>query len=105
MVNAGFRLSPVDLAFLQSQPPATATADVHTESAAQESTIEQEVAWREKHTTYETELIPQRIVGVQQGTVASFPLKMKHADSYIGERIVLVGYVTIFSRPHYFVSL
>lgn len=77
MVNAAFRLSPVDLAYL------------HTESTGHV----EEVRWREQHTSYDTERIPQRIIGVQEGTVAGFPLKMKHADRYIGERVALIGYV------------
>ncbi|KAI9792540.1 MAG: putative ubiquinone biosynthesis monooxygenase [Peltula sp. TS41687] len=75
MVNAAFRLSPVDLAYLHTQPHGQA----------------EEVAWREQHTPYDAQLIPQRIVDVQQGTVASFPLRMRHADTYVGERVALVG--------------
>ncbi len=81
MINAAFRLSPVDLDYL------------HKQSAGQA----EEVRWREQHTSYETRFIPQRIVGVQEGTVASFPLKMKHADGYIAERVALVGCVSSHS--------
>ncbi len=35
--------------------------------------------------------IPQQVLGVQEGSIASFPLKLRHADTYIGERIALVG--------------
>lgn len=82
MVNAAFRLSPVDLAYLHSQP-AGGQAD--------------EVRWREQHTPIDNTppLIPQRIVDVQAGTVASFPLKMRHADTYVAERVALVGCVFI----------
>ncbi|MCQ8811883.1 FAD-dependent monooxygenase, partial [Escherichia coli] len=31
------------------------------------------------------------MIGVQEGSVASFPLKLRHADTYIGERVALVG--------------
>lgn len=75
MVNAAFRLSPVDLEYL------------HSIQAGQAD----EIAWREKHTRFEPEKIPQRIVGVQEGSVASFPLRMRHADTYTSERIALVG--------------
>lgn len=74
-VNAAFRLSPVDLEYL------------HTQSSGQE----EEVAWRLQHVLIEPEAIPQQVVAVQEGTVASFPLKMRHADTYIGERVALVG--------------
>ncbi|KAH9873425.1 hypothetical protein IAQ61_004048 [Plenodomus lingam] len=75
MVNAGFRLSPTDLEYL------------HTLSSGQQ----EEVAWREKHTPVDTRAIPMRATNVQAGTVASFPLRMRHADTYTGERVALVG--------------
>ncbi|KAF2013345.1 ubiquinone biosynthesis monooxygenase COQ6 [Aaosphaeria arxii CBS 175.79] len=75
MVNAGFRLSPTDLEYLHTVP----------------SGQEDEVQWREKHTSTNERAIPVRAVDVQQGTVASFPLRMRHADTYTGERVALVG--------------
>ncbi|KAM5355713.1 hypothetical protein ACJ41O_002359 [Fusarium nematophilum] len=75
MVNAAFRLKPVDIGFM------------HSQTAGQE----EELAWRMQHTAVDAEMIPQAVVGVQEGTVASFPLKLRHADTYIGERVALVG--------------
>lgn len=75
MVNAAFRLSPVDLEYL------------HTQSSGQE----EEVTWRLQHVSVEAEAVPQPVATVHEGTVASFPLKMRHADRYIGERVALVG--------------
>ena len=75
MVNAAFRLSPVDLAYM------------HTQSQGQT----EELLWREQYAKFDVQRIPKRIVGVQEGTVASFPLRMRHADTYIGERVALVG--------------
>lgn len=75
MVNAAFRLSPVDLDYLHSQT----------------SGQEEEVSWRMQHVSVRPEVIPQSVVGVQEGTVASFPLKLRHADTYTSERIALVG--------------
>jgi ubiquinone biosynthesis monooxygenase Coq6 len=75
MVNAGFRLSSTDLEYL------------HTLDAGQE----EEVAWREKHTPVDERAIPMRVTDAQAGTVASFPLRMRHADTYTGERVALVG--------------
>ena len=74
-VNAAFRLSPVDLGYL------------HTQASGQV----EEVSWRLQHREFDAQMVPQKVVGVQEGTVASFPLKMRHADSYIGERVALVG--------------
>ncbi|KAK7426176.1 putative ubiquinone biosynthesis monooxygenase [Neonectria magnoliae] len=75
MVNAAFRLSPVDIGYL------------HSITEGQE----EELSWRARHTSINAETIPQAVVGVQEGTVASFPLKLRHADTYIGERVALVG--------------
>ncbi|KAH8676076.1 hypothetical protein BX600DRAFT_194952 [Xylariales sp. PMI_506] len=75
MVNSAFRLRPVDLEYM------------HTLTSGQED----ELSWRLQHTTFNPRIIPQQVVGVQEGTIASFPLKLRHADTYIGERIALVG--------------
>lgn len=75
MVDAAFRLSTTDLAYL------------HTLSGGQA----EEVAWRLKHTNVDVQRIPQSVIGLQEGSLASFPLKLRHADTYIGERVALVG--------------
>ncbi|KAF5023916.1 hypothetical protein F66182_4038 [Fusarium sp. NRRL 66182] len=75
MVNAAFRLSPVDIGFMHSQQDRQA----------------EELSWRLQHTPVDVETIPQPVVGVQEGSVASFPLKLRHADTYTGERVALVG--------------
>lgn len=75
MINAAFRLSTTDLAYLHTLPKGQA----------------EEVAWRLKHTDVDAQRIPQSVTGLQEGSVASFPLKLRHADTYIGERVALVG--------------
>lgn len=75
LVNSAFRLSTVDLDFM------------HTQTSGQDD----ELAWRMNHTEVDPRSIPQPVIGVQEGTVASFPLKLRHADTYIGERVALVG--------------
>lgn len=75
MVNAAFRLSPVDLAYMLTQANGQA----------------EEFTWRAQHTNIDAIRIPQTATGVQEGSVASFPLKLRHADTYIGERVALVG--------------
>lgn len=75
MVNAAFRLSKTDLAYL------------HTLAEGQS----EEVNWRLQHTDFEEHKSPQVAIGLQEGSVASFPLKFRHADTYIGERVALVG--------------
>jgi ubiquinone biosynthesis monooxygenase Coq6 len=75
LVNAAFRLGTVDLQFM------------HTMTSGHED----ELAWRLQHAHFDPRAVPQKVIGVQEGTVASFPLKMRHADTYIGERVALVG--------------
>ncbi|GAB1310808.1 Putative ubiquinone biosynthesis monooxygenase [Madurella fahalii] len=75
MVNAAFRLSPTDLEYM------------HTQESGQAD----EYSWRLGHTPFDPRAIPQTVTRVQEGTVASFPLKLRHADTYIGERVALVG--------------
>lgn len=75
MINAGYRLSSVDLEYL------------HTISDGQE----EELDWRMHHTPFDKMIVPPMVEEVVSGSVASFPLKMRHADTYIGERVALVG--------------
>ncbi|KAJ7876830.1 COQ6 monooxygenase [Mycena leptocephala] len=112
MINAAFRLPDVSMRYLnrfildahESGTPATAPQ------------IQAEIAWRERsHGIDETsayasasidstrqgvpstdaELLPPLVTSLQPGTVASFPLRFNHTDSYLGEgqggRTVLVG--------------
>ncbi|GAB7347423.1 hypothetical protein MBLNU459_g4344t1 [Dothideomycetes sp. NU459] len=75
MVNAAFRLLPVDLQYMHSQ--SSGQAD--------------EYSWREPNTSFEPSKIPQKVESVQEGSVASFPLRMRHADTYVGHRVALLG--------------
>ena len=75
MVNAAFRLSPADLVYMHKQ----------------ESGQAEEYSWRLEHTPFDYRAVPQTVTSVQDGTIASFPLKLRHADTYIGERVALVG--------------
>ena len=77
LVNAAFCLCPTDLEYM------------HTIGSGQAD----ELAWRLQHTPAPAHVgaLPRRAVAVQEGTVASFPLRMRHADTYIGERVALVG--------------
>lgn len=75
VVNAAFRLLPVDLEYM------------HTMTSGQA----EELAWRESNTMFDPRKVPQRIDSVQAGSIASFPLRMRHADTYTGERVALIG--------------
>lgn len=78
MVNAAFRLSHVDIDYIKDLDEGVAG----------------EVQWRESVSQFDYARVPARVVDVQDKSVASFPLKMRHADSYIAERIALIGLVT-----------
>lgn len=79
LVNAAFRLMMVDLKYLIDNP--------NVDPA-------EELAWREPNTTPKETGLPAslpRVIGIQENTMASFPLRMRHADTYIGHRVALVG--------------
>ncbi|KAG0636489.1 hypothetical protein HOY80DRAFT_355020 [Tuber brumale] len=75
MVNSAFRLSHVDIAYM----------------AKMDGGISEEYQWRQSVTPFDKTGVPSTILEVQEMSVASFPLKMRHADSYISERVALVG--------------
>ena len=74
-INAAFRLSPADLDYILSIPSGQAD----------------ELSWRLQYTSVDSSLAPPIVADVQEGSLASFPLRMKHADTYTGERVALVG--------------
>jgi ubiquinone biosynthesis monooxygenase Coq6 len=79
MVNAAFRLMMVDIHHLLTTPSANPA---------------EELAWREPRTDPTATGLPARIprvVGIHPNTVASFPLRMRHADTYTGHRLALIG--------------
>jgi ubiquinone biosynthesis monooxygenase Coq6 len=75
LVNAAFRLPMVDIDYM------------HTLKEGQVD----EFHWRMQHTSVNEHEVPMRAIKVQEGSVAPFPLKLRHADSYSTERIALVG--------------
>ena len=77
MVNAAFRLSTVDIAYM------------HRISSGQDD----ELSWRLQHTPQlsEGEQVPHSVVAVQDGSVATFPLRFRHTDTYATNRVALIG--------------
>ncbi|KAJ7623287.1 ubiquinone biosynthesis hydrox [Roridomyces roridus] len=108
MINAAFRLPDVSMRYLHDL-----ILDAHASgSPLAAPQVQAEVAWREKshgidamsaYTSIrstvqgippaDAELLPPLVTSLQPGTVASFPLRFNHIDSYLGEggRTVLVG--------------
>lgn len=80
MVNAAFRLLPADIDYMLT----------HTDP----SQLVSEVSWRISNTTASETGVPLTLpqaIGVQNNTAASFPLKMRHASTYTGHRVALIG--------------
>ncbi|KAI4173064.1 MAG: hypothetical protein LQ343_003174 [Gyalolechia ehrenbergii] len=77
MINAAFRLDNVDLEYLSSLDAG------HVE----------ELDWRSRVIRVEEDEahIPRKIEKVQAGSIASFPLRYRQADSYVSSRVALVG--------------
>ncbi|KAL8868626.1 MAG: hypothetical protein Q9174_004866 [Haloplaca sp. 1 TL-2023] len=77
MVNAAFRLDTVDLDYM---------------NALIEGQVE-ELNWRSTVTgvNRDEKRLPRTIESVQEGSIASFPLRYRQADSYTSSRVALIG--------------
>lgn len=78
MINAAFRLSMTDLSYMLTLPASNPTEH------------EDELSWRLQHTDLPSHL-PPTVSSIQPGTVASFPLRHRHASTYISPRVALIG--------------
>ncbi|KAK9331454.1 hypothetical protein V1520DRAFT_337824 [Lipomyces starkeyi] len=87
LVNAAFRLGMVDLEYLMSR--------------VDEEDIREDFEWRDARLPIEAEgqQFPVRVVEVQEGSRASFPLRMRHCDTYVAPRIALVGDAAHTTHP------
>ena len=80
MVNAAFRLHTTDLNFILDHIPEIDAAD--------------ELSWRLPNTPPSTTGLPASlpsVTAVQDKSVASFPLRLRHASTYTGHRVALIG--------------
>lgn len=79
MVNAAFRLDTVDLNYM------------FTLDSGQLGELE----WRESVRSSDQADVdrgtPQRVASVQEGSIASFPLRLRHASTYTSNRVALIG--------------
>jgi ubiquinone biosynthesis monooxygenase Coq6 len=106
MVNAAFRLPAPSMNYLHARLLEAHSAGVPLSASA----ISEEILFRERsHGILPTsafaslaspsqgiapqhaETIPPLVASIQDGSVASFPLRYSHADSYLGARTVLIG--------------
>jgi ubiquinone biosynthesis monooxygenase Coq6 len=119
MINAAFRLPQISLQYLYDRIS-------EAQAAGTPLTVEQiqeEIIWRERshvidlHSALSTssasghigippadsELVPPLVTSIQPGTVASFPLRFNHTESYLGEgagaRTVLAGDAAHTTHP------
>lgn len=86
VVNAGYGLAEADLMHLNEQllaapKPLSAMAVRRIIASFPRSTTPIE----------DQPILPPYVTSIEARSVASFPLKLSHADRYIGERTVLVG--------------
>jgi len=89
MVNAAFRLSMVDLQYMLHLDPSSLSS-APSSSHAPITQHEDELSWRLRHASQPPQT-PPLVTAVQEGSVASFPLRYRHASTYISPRIALVG--------------
>ena len=79
MVNAAFRLEVVDLDYMFTVPSGQLD----------------ELSWRESISpstaAQEKGEIPSRITSVQEGSIASFPLRLRQSKTYTTDRTALIG--------------
>lgn len=100
LVNAAFRMSHVDLKYLYKQ--------IDTKSFKSGCNIAEEYNWREsvaKKSLNDEQVLdrefslPPEIVQVQDKSRASFPFRLRNAESYVAERVALVGDAAHATHP------
>jgi ubiquinone biosynthesis monooxygenase Coq6 len=83
MINAALRLGQTDLEYMFNLPPSETGTETDTNH-------ESELRWRLQHTPAPS-TNPPVVTEIQEGSLASFPLRFRHATSLVGPRVALVG--------------
>lgn len=106
MINAAFRLPELSVRFLHErllEQPALSPEDLRAEIAFREQAhaIAPHSAYASAAVNPEdasvgipphgADALPPLVASIQPGTIASFPLRFRHAEEYIGNRAVLIG--------------
>ena len=81
LVEAGFHLLPKDIEYLAKQLVNGTEID-----------LAEEISWsRTRASQWEAAKKPPRILAVQKGCAASFPLQLRHVTEYVRPNVVLIG--------------
>ena len=106
MINAAFRLPELSVRFLHGrllEQPSLTPEDLRAEIAFREQAhaIAPHSAYASAAVNPEqasvgipphgADALPPLVTDIQPGTIASFPLRFRHAEEYIGTRTVLIG--------------
>jgi ubiquinone biosynthesis monooxygenase Coq6 len=84
LVNAAFQLDQNDINYLFTLPNSPSFDSTYTHK--------DELEWRLQHTSRSTFTPrPPKITGIEPNTLASFPLRFRHAGTYTGPRVALIG--------------
>ncbi|KAG0333263.1 putative ubiquinone biosynthesis monooxygenase [Podila horticola] len=90
LVNAAFHASPADLEYLYRNIGPDGQPQVD---------FQKEIEWRASVQEHESQAVahlskdakPPKVMAVQENTRAPFPLRMRNSNSYVEDRVVLVG--------------
>lgn len=94
LVNAAFILEDVDMKYYYK-----AIKEGKTEG------LIEDIQWRVNHATQKLneeqleENYPLKVISIDSGSRARFPLRLSHADTYVSERIALVGDAAHTTHP------
>jgi ubiquinone biosynthesis monooxygenase Coq6 len=119
MVNAAFRLPDVSMQYLHQLMLEKGSTGAEKKGCITEEEVEQEIRWRERAHSIDQDssltsfsparedgipasdagMYPPLIQAIQAGSAASFPLRMNHADTYLGSRTALVGDAAHTTHP------
>ncbi|KAI8985371.1 hypothetical protein BDB01DRAFT_742283 [Pilobolus umbonatus] len=100
LVNAGYRMSTIDLKYLYKQ--------IDTSSNEPRCDIQDEYEWRESvanKSLTEEEIrdreysLPPEVIDIQENSRASFPLRLRNSESYITDRVALIGDAAHTTHP------